>query len=95
LPDRSEDGEGLLGSERRIRAGPVVLIERLDYVMGFGHGVAEADGEDELAVGEMAEDFLGAPFAGGRGAVEVRDLGGEGLELRWGFGDYGFRVTGS
>jgi hypothetical protein len=43
----------------------------------------------------MAEDFAGTPFAGCGAAVEVRDLRGEGLELRWGFGDYGFRVTGA
>ena len=53
LADGGEDGEGLLGGERRVGAGPVVLIEGLDYVVGLGCGVAEADGEDEFAVGEV------------------------------------------
>jgi hypothetical protein len=29
----------------------VVLIERLDYMVGLGHGVAETDGEDQFAIG--------------------------------------------
>jgi hypothetical protein len=67
VAEGGECRERLGGGDAGVCGGPLVLIEGLDDVVVFGQGLAETEAEDELAVGEMAEDFSGGPFAGGWG----------------------------
>ena len=73
--------------------GPEILVEGLDDGVGLirrgGEGLAEAEGEDEFAVGEMAEDVADAPLAGGGGLVDLRagEFGGEVFEAVGGGGE--------
>jgi len=59
-----EGGERLLRGDARIVGGPFFLIEGLEDVVLLGEGLAETEAEGYFAVGEMAEDFGGGPFAG-------------------------------
>jgi len=77
MAEGGEGAESLGRCEFAVAGGPLVLIEGLDGGAIFGQGLAEAKGEDEFAVGEMAEDFGGAPL-GGRwalGGAEEADRG--------------------
>jgi len=59
----------------RIADGPGVLIKGLDDGVGLvergGEGLAEAEGKDNLAVGQMGCDIRNAPFAGGGRGIDL------------------------
>src|SRR6266567_4560497 len=46
-----------------VAVGPAVRVERLDGVGGFGERLADAEGEGDLGVGEMADHLADAPPA--------------------------------
>jgi hypothetical protein len=77
-----EGCEGLLRGDSRVGGGPLCLVEGLEHVVLFGECLAEAEAEGYFAVGEMAEDFGGGPFAGrgGDGDAVGADGFGEGFE---------------
>jgi hypothetical protein len=81
--EESECGLEVVGC---VTFGPGVLVEGLDDGVGLGEGgresLAEAEGEDNLAVGEMGDDVADAPLAGCGGSVDLSagEAGGEGLE---------------
>ena len=56
-----EEGEGGLELVGAVALGPGFLVEGLDDGVGLaergGEGLAEAEGEDDLAVGEVGERF--------------------------------------
>ena len=64
---RARPGSKLVGC---VAFGPGVLVEGLDDGVGLaergGEGLAEAEGEDDLAVGEVGDDLADAPLARGR-----------------------------
>ena len=62
--DGGEGDDGVRGGDGGIGCGPLVLVEGLDDVVVFCEGLAEAEGEDGFAVGEVAEDVAGRPLAG-------------------------------
>jgi len=84
-----EGGEGLLSRDVGVGSGPAVLIEGLEDVMIFSEGLAEAKGEGDFAVGEMAEDLSSGPFAGRRSAIDALRANGmyEGFERRGSCGE--------
>ena len=86
-----EEGQCGFRSVGGVAFGPGVLVEGLDDGVLLGEGLAEAEGEDELTVGEVGDDLADAPFAGGRGRVELRagEAGGEGVEALCGGGKDG------
>jgi hypothetical protein len=63
--DGGEGDDGVGRGDGGVVGGPLVLVEGLDDVMIFGEGLAEAEGEDGFAVGEVTEDVAWGPFAGG------------------------------
>ena len=63
-PDHREGAERGVGVEDWVVDGPSILIEGLNDVVRLGQGLAEADGEDDFGVGEMADDFAGVPLVG-------------------------------
>jgi hypothetical protein len=79
-----ERGERFVGIDGRVAGCPLVLIEGLDHVVVLSEGLAKAEGEDGFAVGEMAEDVAGAPFAGRTRGCDFggADGLGEGFEAR-------------
>jgi hypothetical protein len=90
--EESERGFEVVGC---VTFGPGVLVEGLDDGVGLGEsggeGLAEAEGEDDLAVGEVGDDVADAPLAGGGGSVDLSscEAGGEGLETLGGGGEDG------
>jgi len=66
--------------------GPEILIERLDDGVGLagrgGEGLAETEGEDDFAVGEVRGDLADAPLVGGRLGDDLGagKAGGDGVE---------------
>jgi hypothetical protein len=52
--DGGEDVECGLGVEGGVAVRPAVLVEGLDDVVRLGEGLAEAEGEDDFGVGEVA-----------------------------------------
>jgi hypothetical protein len=94
VAERGEGGEGGVGIEVGVGARPGVLIEGLDGVAVGGLGLAEAESESDLDVGEVAEDFGGGPFAGSGGAGESggTELMSEGREFAGGGADESERV---
>jgi hypothetical protein len=81
-----EEGECGLELIGGVAFGPDFLVEGLDDGVGLaergGEGLAEAEGEDHLAVSEVGDDFSNAPFAGRRAGVDLgrREAGGEGVD---------------
>jgi hypothetical protein len=71
LAHGGEGSDGLLGRDAGVGDGPLFLVKRLEDVVVFGEGLAEAKAEGDFAVGEMAEDFGGGPLAG-RGETAMR-----------------------
>jgi len=65
----SEECQGGLGVVGGIGLRPSVLIEGLDDVVRFGQCLQKAIGENDLAIGKMAEDFANGPLAWGWGLV--------------------------
>src|SRR5438045_1249669 len=59
-----EDVQRLGCGDSSILGGPFLLVEGLDRGSVFGQGLSQAEGEDDFAVGKMADDFRGAPLAG-------------------------------
>ena len=82
--ENREGGERFVGIEGGIAGCPLILVEGLDDVVVLTEGLAKAEGEDGFAVGEMAEDVAGTPFAGrtGGGDFGGADGLGEGFEAR-------------
>jgi hypothetical protein len=78
-----------------VALGPHLLVEGLDDGVLFAEGLAEAEAEDEFAVGEVGDDLADAPLAGGGRRVGLG--GGEGLgdsaEMVSGRGDDGNGVS--
>ena len=74
------------------------LVEGLDDGVGLagrgGEGLAEAEGEDDFAVGEVRGDLADAPLAGGRmgGDLGAGEAGGEGVETLGRCGQNGDRI---
>ncbi len=68
-----EEGEGGVEVVGGVALGPAILVEGLDDGVLLAEGLAEAEAEDDLAVGEVADDLADAPLAG-RGRV---------IDLRW------------
>ena len=58
-----EGCEGEVRVEMRVWLGPVVLLEGIDDVVGLGDGLAEAEAEGDVDVGEVTEDLGRGPFA--------------------------------
>lgn len=98
--------DGVEESERGFEAvdgvtlGPGLLVEGLDDVMrlagdGGGEGLAEAEGEDHLRVGEVGDDVADAPLAGGGWSVDPRvgEMSREGVEALGGAGEDGDGVV--
>ena len=54
-----EDGEGFSGGDAGVCGSPLVLIEGLEDGGVLGEGLAQAEGKDEFAVGEVGDDFSG------------------------------------
>jgi hypothetical protein len=82
--EHGERGERFVGIDGGIAGGPLVLVEGLDDVVVLSEGLAQAEGEDGFAVGEMAENVAGTPFTG---RTRGGDFGGanglgEGFEAR-------------
>lgn len=73
-----------------VTPGPGFLVEGLDDGVGLvelgSESLAEAEGEDDFAVGEVGGYFADAPFArGGTGVdLSVGETGGEGADVRGG-----------
>ena len=90
-----ENGEGRASFERCIIFRPLVLIERLDDVIFFREGLAQAKSKNQFAIGEMAEDLAGGPFSGGEGLF--RAFCAEFIEKRFQSGrrgrDYFLRIA--
>jgi hypothetical protein len=84
-----------------VARGPSVLIEGLDdgvgLVEGGGEGLAETEGKDDLAVGEVGGDLADAPLAGGGVGVDLGfgEAGGEGAEMPGGGGEDGEGIAAS
>ena len=78
-----------------ITFGPSLLVEGLDDGVGLvergSEGLAEAEGEDDFAVGQMRDDFADAPLARGGGSIDpcAGEAGGESLETFGGGGQDG------
>lgn len=89
-----EDLERGAGVEAGVGHRPGVLVEGLDDVVRLGERLAEAESEDDLAIGEVAKDFGGAPLAGRGNPFEA--IGAEAIDLCGEFGrclgDYSKRV---
>ncbi len=66
LAQRAEGFKRLGRGNTGIMHRPLVLIEGLDDRVIFSERLAQAEGEDDLAIGQVTEDFGGAPFAGRR-----------------------------
>ena len=89
--------EGQRGSELvcLVTLGPGVLVEGLDDGVGLvkrrGEGLAEAEGEDDLAIGEVGDDVTDAPFAWGWWSIDLStgEVGRKGLEALGGGGEDG------
>ena len=64
-----EEGQGGFELVGCVAFGPGVLVEGLDDGVGLvergGEGLAQAEGEDDLAVGEVGDDLADAPLARG------------------------------
>ena len=90
--EESERGLEVVGC---VAFGPGVLVEGLDDGVGLGErggeGLAEAEGEDDFAVGEMGDDVADAPLSWGRGCIDLGagETGGEGLKALGGGGEDG------
>jgi hypothetical protein len=71
-----------------VARGPGLLVEGLDDGVGLvemrRESLAEAEGEDDLAVGEVGGDLADAPFARGGAGIDlgVGQACGEGAEAR-------------
>ena len=84
-PKEGDCGFELVGL---VAFGPGLLVEGLDDGVGLvergGEGLAEAEGEDDLGVGEVGRDFANAPLARGRAGVDLRagKAGGESVDAR-------------
>ena len=93
--EESERGFEVVGC---VTFGPGVLVEGLDDGVGLGEGggegLAETEGEDDLAVGEVGDDVADAPLAWGRRSINLGtgEIGGEGLETLGGGGENRDRV---
>ena len=59
-----ESCQSVFGGNALIGSGPLVLVKGLKDVVVFCEGLAETEGEGDLAVGEVAYDFRGRPLAG-------------------------------
>jgi len=76
-----------------IARGPGVLVEGLDDGVGLvergSEGLAETEGEDDLAVGEVGGDLADAPFVWCGVSVDLcfRETGGEGTDAFGGGGE--------
>jgi len=75
--------------------GPGVLVEGLDDVVGLvergGEGLAETEGEDDFAVGQVGGDLADAPLAWDGVGVDLGggEVRGEGVETLRGGGEDG------
>ena len=62
---QGREGRERLGRRNAgVARGPLVLVEGLDGWPILGESLAQPECEDNLAVGEVANDFCRAPFAG-------------------------------
>lgn len=68
-----------------VTVGPDALVKWLDLGLIFAEGLAEAEAEDDLAVGEVRDDLSDAPLSG-RGRVLKLCFGERGEELMQGAG---------
>jgi len=81
--EEREGGFEVIGA---VALGPGLLVEGLDDGVGLigrsREGLAEAEGEDELAVGEMGGDLADAPLVGRGTGVDLCacEGSGEGVE---------------
>jgi hypothetical protein len=95
---RLEEGECGFKVVRLVTHRPGVLVEGLDdgvlLIERRSEGLAEAEGEDNFAVGEMGGDIADAPSARGRGSIDLGagEIGGEGAEALRGAGEDRDRV---
>jgi len=93
--EEGERGFELVGC---VAFGPGVLVEGLDdgvrLIERGCESLAEAEGEDDLAVGEVGDDVADAPLAWGRRSINLGtgEIGGEGLETLGGGGENRDRV---
>ena len=75
----SEEGQGRLELVDCVALCPGVLVEGLNDGVRLtergSEGLAQAEGEDDLAVGEVGDDLANAPLARGGRGVDL--LGGE------------------
>jgi hypothetical protein len=78
-----------------VTLGPGLLVKGLDDGVGLGErgseSLAESEGEDDFAVGEVGDDVADAPLARGGGSIDLSagETGGEGLEALGGRGEDG------
>jgi hypothetical protein len=90
--EESERGLEVVGC---VAFGPGVLVEGLNDGVGLGEcggkGLAEAEGEDDFAVGEVGDDVTDAPLTWRGGSIDLGfgETGGEGLEALGGGGEDG------
>ncbi len=68
---------------------PFFLVEGLDHRMVFGEGLAEAEAEDDLAIGEVGNDLAGGPLCAGLAEFNllVGDALEQGVQFGGGLGD--------
>ena len=89
LANRGKYVERGLGVVRAVVLCPTLLVEGLDDVIILGEHLAKAEGEDDFAIGEVAEDFAGVPFIGRRFPLEAAGAqGGDMFPQLFGRGAY-------
>src|ERR1019366_2830873 len=78
LPHRREDAQRHARIVVSVSGRKFVLIERLDHVVIFRQRLAQPEGEDYFAIGEMSHDVTNAPLA--RRRRKLKFLGTESLQ---------------
>src|ERR1700733_4218454 len=66
-----EGHQGSLRIVARIVARPDLLVEGLDDMMLLRQSLAYTIAEDQFAIRQMAQDFVGAPLSRGRGFLDA------------------------
>ena len=59
---RTKNAERFTGTDPSITGRPLVLIEWLNRRCIFGQRLAQAEGKDQLAIGQMRNDLRSRPF---------------------------------